>query len=205
MRAIAAEEDAVSSTEADESTSSAQVPTTCNEDDEEEAVDDEAEQAEADEFYSQLIEWPPAKPGADGDEDEENVPRYGNPSNRNRKNRLRWHPDESDFFRKCARLFDTNYVMIKEFLPHRSVADLKKQYDKQRTLYPSLFASFSTTPRFQTVDEYHQLKDDLEEEKMAFEERMSSMGIRPWVNSTPDLPVETPRSPSQTLSVSRPP
>lgn len=136
-------------------------------------------------FSSQLIDLTPGDPGP-----------IGRSATNHRKNGLRWHVKEAEFFRRCARLYDTNFVMIKEFFPHRSVGDLKKQYDKQRGIFPSLFASFGTTPRFETVEEYYQLKMDLEEEKEAFEKKMYAMGVKPWVEINREG-TDPPRSPSQ--------
>jgi hypothetical protein len=70
--------------------------------------------------------------------------------------------------------------MIHDFLPHRTVADLKKQYDKQRNLYASLYASFGSTPRFHTLQEYHLRKAQLQEDKQKLDDSMRLLGVRPW-------------------------
>ncbi|OWA53629.1 hypothetical protein BV898_18050 [Hypsibius exemplaris] len=152
---------------------------TSNQDDEEETAElDEAEQAEADEFFSQMIQ-PTGAGENDSNEDGSGVVDEDD-RRASSKKRPRWHAQECEFFRRCAALYDCNYTMIRDYLPHRSVADIKKQYDKQRAVFPSLFASFGTSPRFHSVAEYEQLVEQLKEAKEKLDAAMRELGIRPW-------------------------
>ncbi|GAV07200.1 hypothetical protein RvY_17071-2 [Ramazzottius varieornatus] len=143
---------------------------------EEEEELDESEQAAADDFYSQLLDWPATVPL----NDDAVLAQSGQSMAARGLKRVRWHMEEIAFFQRCASLFNCNFNMIQDLLPHRTLAELKKQYDKQRLLYPSLYGSFSTSPRFHTVEEYYQLLDDLQKEKEDLENRMIELGVKPW-------------------------
>ena len=138
---------------------------------------DESEQAAADDFYSQLLEWPAA---ATLNDDAVLAQSESTKLTSRNPKRTRWHPEEIAFFQRCVALFNCNFNMMQDLLPHRTLAELKKQYDKQRVIYPSLYASFASSPRYETVDEYYELLDELEKEKEELETTMIELGVKPW-------------------------
>ncbi|XP_055352266.1 uncharacterized protein LOC129598399 isoform X2 [Paramacrobiotus metropolitanus] len=164
---------------------------TVGEEEEEEPLDAEAE-AEADEFYSQLIDLPE-------EDDTDDVPVKADAPGKKmllRRGNLRWSEDECALLRQCAALYETNYCMIQTVLTHRSIAEIKKQLDRQRHTYPNLFAHFAMTPRFHTVNEYYRHKAALQQDKQRFERDMAGRGVRPWADmlglTEGDAPVQPP-------------